>query len=277
MKYICEHFDFQTLYLFLCNCKPKPSLSVKNILFFTLFAALLFVNAHSVRAESGRAKPDAPAENASQINAVPQTGQDKDLVNYWSLWGTIFSGIASLLALIISVKAFNRESKFAEATFWLQLREIFNSPDRRRVHLDLREAKWKNSAPARSEVEEWAKIEEYMGLFEVCEGLLAKKILNQETFVRLYEYRLFNLCKNHEIIKRKLVCEHYDWELFYQLLSRIYGTHWYELFEFLKNKKFAINEVEVEQDLINILNKIERDRYFQHRDTCLESINSRNA
>jgi len=66
-------------------------------------------------------------------------------------------------------------------------------------------------------------IEDYMGLFEVCERMLEQNIINEKMFKGLYEYRVFNFKNNKALAKRKLIYEYFDWVYFYRLLSRLYG------------------------------------------------------
>lgn len=59
------------------------------------------------------------------------------------------------------------------------------SPDRKTVHQDLRQGKWKNISPV--EPCDCVRIEDYMGLFEVCERMLERKIIDEDMFGSLYE------------------------------------------------------------------------------------------
>ena len=113
---------------------------------------------------------------------------DASTLNTLALWGTFLSGLGALAALIISITQINKNSKFNEANFWLSLREIFNTQDRICVHNDLRDAKWKNQIP--NDSKDWIKIEDYLGLFEICERMLERNIVNEKMFNSLYEYRI---------------------------------------------------------------------------------------
>lgn len=176
-----------------------------------------------------------------------------------ALWGTFLSGLGALSALIISIVQIKKNSKISEANFWLTLRESFNSPDRKIVHQDLRQGKWKNTSP--SDNCEWVKIEDYMGLFEVCERMLERKIIDEKMFISLYEYRIHNIITNKELAKCKLIYEYYDWEYFYKLLSRLYGNDWIDFYKFLNTHKFEFNEVKSERDILQKFNEKEEKTY----------------
>jgi hypothetical protein len=52
-----------------------------------------------------------------------------------------------------------------------------------------------------------------MGLFEHCELLIEKKLLDIETFKVIFEYRLSNIIANPIIVKAKLIDEKNSWWL----------------------------------------------------------------
>lgn len=151
-------------------------------------------------------------------------------INDLALWGTFLSGLGALAALVISILQIKKDSKFSEANFWLTLRELFHHSDRICVHNDFRDSKWKSAKP--TENTEWIRIEDYLGLFEICERMLERKIINEKMFRSLYEYRVYNFLQNTEVAKCKLLYEHYDWEYLYKLLNRLYGNHWREMKNF---------------------------------------------
>lgn len=178
-----------------------------------------------------------------------------------ALWGTFLSGLGALAALLISISQIRKDSKFNEANFWLTLREIFHHDNRKCVHNDFRNGKWKESIP--SDTQDWIKIEEYLGLFEICERMLERRIINEKMFKSLYEYRLYNFKQNKEVVKCKLIYEPYDWEYLYRLLSRIYGHKWNDMFKFLGSLKIDFNEINSEEDLLGKMNDIQKQKYDQ--------------
>ena len=180
-----------------------------------------------------------------------------------ALWGSFLSGLGALAALIISIFQTNRNSRISEANFWLTLRESFNSPDRKFVHQNLREGNWKNNAP--TEYCDWVMIEDYMGLFEVCERMLERNILDEKIFRGLYEYRIYNIITNTELTKSKLIYEYYDWEYFYKLLSRLYGNVWMEFYCFLKTKEHDYCVVTSEEDFLSRFNMKEKAIYNEYK------------
>jgi hypothetical protein len=73
------------------------------------------------------------------------------------------------------------------------------------VHANLRpRGKWHASLEEPHIVEEWAKVETYMGLFEYCKELIDAGLLRKDEFKRWYLYRLSNLLANPRIVTFKL-------------------------------------------------------------------------
>lgn len=104
---------------------------------------------------------------------------------------TFLTGVAALSAIVISILQIKKNSRISEANFWLTLRENFDTENRRAVHRDLRLANWKHAPP--SEKSDWIKVEDYMGLLEICERMLDRKIIDKKMFKNLYEYRVYNI------------------------------------------------------------------------------------
>ncbi|MDC7998012.1 hypothetical protein [Gilvibacter sediminis] len=176
-----------------------------------------------------------------------------------ALWGNFLAGLGALSALIISIFQIRRNSKFHEANFWLKLRQMFNEEDRIYVHRELRKGTWISKTPI--DKSEWSKIEDYMGLMEVCEGMLQKKIISETVFKNLYEYRIYNICCNKQVVHQKLIYEYYDWHLFYRLLERLYGEDWKDFYTFISKAKIGYNQVKNENAL---LAKFDADQKIQY-------------
>jgi hypothetical protein len=132
----------------------------------------------------------------------------------------------------------NEDTSRAErARFLLDLRTMFASHDK--VHVDLKPgSKWGairtvleehdaykkyGFAPTEegpSTPQEWAPVEAYMGLFELCEMMLKEDLINEDTFKSLYRYRLTNIMCNKVIVNQKIVDRASGWEGFRALLDR---------------------------------------------------------
>ena len=182
-----------------------------------------------------------------------------------ALWGSFLSGLGALTALIISIVQLKRNSKYSEANFWLTLREMFKVEDRDSVHKDLRKGKWIKTIP--SDKSEMTKIEDYFGMFEICEGMLEKKVISEKVFKNLYEYRIYNILCNKKLVHKKLIYEYYDWRLFYKLLERLYGKKWNEFYVFLSQIKIKYNEVDTEEKFLKKLNDKKKAKYLNFKKT----------
>jgi hypothetical protein len=99
------------------------------------------------------------------------------------------------------------------------------------VHIKLRPGgEWTNSGEGPRKwmsfegprtVEEWASVESYMGLFEHCELMLHKELIDVETFTTVYRYRLNNILGNDRIVYAKLIEAERGWPHFIKLLNRV--------------------------------------------------------
>lgn len=92
--------------------------------------------------------------------------------------------------------------------------------EHRDVHVFLRTPSaqpnnWPHSA------KDWAAVEAYMGLFELCERMMEKRLIDIGTFMNLFSYRVLHIKGNERIVKLKLSSEKEHWRDFLKLLDRI--------------------------------------------------------
>jgi hypothetical protein len=153
---------------------------------------------------------------------------------------TIVGVIAGVAALILT--AFNTRlalantkialgnAKLAEANseatmltnrakFWLDLRASFSKYDD--VHLRLRPGGIWSTGQTPGGPDEWAQVEGYMGLFELCETMLEQDLIDAKTFEEAYAYRLRNIVANEPIRHAKLVVHRDGWTRFIALCERM--------------------------------------------------------
>lgn len=89
------------------------------------------------------------------------------------------------------------------------------------VHLKLRPGgKWSSNSSGPKEPEEWAELEDYMGLFEHCEIMMNLGLIDVQTFSDIFAYRLRNIVANSLICEKKLRQEAESWKKFISLLQR---------------------------------------------------------
>jgi hypothetical protein len=60
-----------------------------------------------------------------------------------------------------------------------------------------------------------------MGLFEHCEAMLKKGLIDLPTFKEIYRYRLINIMSNRRIVIAKLGCNRKSWQGFIRLLDMV--------------------------------------------------------
>jgi hypothetical protein len=143
----------------------------------------------------------------------------RETIELISAWVTILGLPITVVTLILAYVAFARSKKIEEARFWLELREHFLVHNE--VHLNLRNGgKWANSQDGPQSVEEWAKVDAYLGQFELCELMLEQNLINKETFKTQYRYRLHNILQNQRIVD-KLEATAPSWKLFISLCASL--------------------------------------------------------
>ena len=113
-----------------------------------------------------------------------------------------------------------QNTQVSRGQFWLELEKMFAAHDE--VHMNLRPGgTWSKENSGPESIEEWVKVEDYMGLFEHCEALLQKNLIDWEIFDSIFSYRLHNILSNTQIVKAKLVEERDSWKRFLRLLRKL--------------------------------------------------------
>ncbi len=93
--------------------------------------------------------------------------------------------------------------KIAKSDFMLSLRKMFSYHDE--IHFKLRgnTGNWAAGIPEEDQTNKnFAKIDSYLGLFELCYQMYKNDMLNIDEFNNLYGYRLKNIFNNKDIFKR---------------------------------------------------------------------------
>lgn len=125
-------------------------------------------------------------------------------------------------ALILTYRQIRNAYRVTKASFWIEIERLFEKSDN--VHINLRPGgKWVDKSDFTAS--EFSEIEDYMGLFELCERMISEKVIDEETFKTMYKYRLINIVANKNIVKYKLVDEKSDWTEFINLLDRFNITY----------------------------------------------------
>jgi hypothetical protein len=174
------------------------------VLVLLLFAGLVVGEVGRNGAVTNQAGAGQPG---SSLNAV------KNIV-------TIVGVIIAAGSLALTAQNTDLTRRTGRARFWLDLRDQFEKHDA--VHLRLRPGgDWAGARGGPSTVDEWAKVEAYMGLFEHCEIMLDQKLIDESTFEEIYKYRLGNIVAN-DIIRREKLCKRPGgWERFLNLADRM--------------------------------------------------------
>ncbi len=117
----------------------------------------------------------------------------------------------------LTLKQLKSQSKESQARFWLDLNSEFRNYDSAYTALRPRGI-WSTKGPDSND--DWANIDQYLGLFEHCEMLISKKLISKDFFERSYKVPLQNAIQNR-YIWLKLEEEKEYWEDLGKLCSRL--------------------------------------------------------
>jgi hypothetical protein len=152
---------------------------------------------------------------------------DDHAIAFLTFLTTIVGVVAGLFGLFLTWKAVTDAAKQAaqdaiatRATFSVNLRQAFDS--HREVHTKLRPSgPWNGSKTEPSDPTDFAKVELYMGLFELCDELLEQQLVQENIFLAQYMYRLNNLLSNSFVTNAKLTEHRRGWLHFINLCYRL--------------------------------------------------------
>jgi hypothetical protein len=159
--------------------------------------------------------------------------------------------VITLFAWALSFVAYKKNNKISRSSFLLEVRDKFQVERRYNTHIALKNNK---------KVESWADLDDYLGLFEICEIMIQNKSLISIEFKKLYGYRLQNILQNKEVVYHKLVLECDKWDNLYLLLERCFDNH-KKTFRDLRN--FSKNLADREQGIsderfLNIMDNLSK-------------------
>ncbi len=125
----------------------------------------------------------------------------KESIELISEWVTIIGFPFAIVTIFVAYRQFTYSKKVGEAKFWLELRQSFLTHNE--VHLNLRNGgQWTKLDGGPKTLEEWAKVDAYLGQFELCQSMLKNNLINRKTFKSQYHFRLCNIVNNPKIVKK---------------------------------------------------------------------------
>ena len=135
---------------------------------------------------------------------------------------TALSLIFIAISAIASWTQIHKQKKLSVANTHLKLREMFCETNRLIVHSNLRSGGlWAKENNNPTTQEDWIIVEDYLGLFELCEKLLEDKTLDENLFFISYAYRIENILKHKYIMEQKIYNNNENWKLFKDLIKRL--------------------------------------------------------
>jgi hypothetical protein len=146
---------------------------------------------------------------------------------FWTLIVTICAVMVGVGALFYAWRTVEEAKKqarenadYIKAQYWILLRGVFANYDD--IHAKFRPTgAWHGASELSEDVEDVARTELYMGLFEYCDKLLEKKLLDERDFPESYRYRLTNMLTNRWVRIEKLCKIRAGWLAFINLCYRV--------------------------------------------------------
>ena len=135
----------------------------------------------------------------------------------WAAWATIVGLPIVLLGLWLSAQQLRQTRRTVEVQLLLELRSAFAMHSEVNNNLRPNGAWVGNAGP--DNVNEWAMVDAYLGLFEVCNRMLTNEQLSSDMFRNQYYYRLQNI-RQHTGIVAHIVEEREHWTELIALFSR---------------------------------------------------------
>lgn len=137
----------------------------------------------------------------------------------WAAWATVIGLPSVILGIWLSAKQLRQTRLSVEVQLLLDLRAAFAAHSE--VHINLRpEGIWAG-ADGPNSVNEWAMVDAYLGLFEVCNRMLDNGQLSSDMFRNQYYYRLQNI-RQHSGIVDHVLQEREHWTELIALFSRFH-------------------------------------------------------
>jgi len=133
---------------------------------------------------------------------------------------TIIGFPLAILSIFFAGISLRNSKKVEEGKFLIELRKMFS--EHNFVHYKLRNGGvWTTEDnPIPDHTKNWAKIDSYLGLFELCEILIKNGSLTEKHFSRQYKYRLENILENDQIVL-KIKDERDYWSDLLKLIYRV--------------------------------------------------------
>lgn len=140
--------------------------------------------------------------------------------DYWDKITAIASFITALVAvgtLIVAYIQLRSINATDSSRFLLELRDSFSEKRRWKIHRAI-----KNKAQKDLDYLENHKVEvnDYLGLFEICEEMIERQTIPEDTFRTFYLYRLEYMLGNTWILKKLLDDDISYWPKLYKLMNR---------------------------------------------------------
>jgi hypothetical protein len=141
-------------------------------------------------------------------------------------WAPVVAALVAAIALVINAlvlwfnaRQFRLNRAQTEAEFWLKLEDMFSPYND--VQAQLRPGgKWSMTRGPETAAE-WARVEEYLGVFERTKILLDLELITPLRYKTAFSVRLSNIISNQVIVEEKFRRRAPSWSTFLELLKEL--------------------------------------------------------
>ena len=120
------------------------------------------------------------------VNCICEEVACTDIADWITAIATCAAALAAILTFFVARKQLNKIRYTDSSRFLMELRDSFSEKRRWKVHCDIKE----NRVDSNYINERNAEINDYLGLFEICEEMIANGSLDKVIFKKLYYFRL---------------------------------------------------------------------------------------
>ena len=148
------------------------------------------------------------------VNCIGDTIANANGTEWITAIATCVAAVVAVGTLIVAYMQLKRINSTDSSRFLLELRDAFSEEKRWEVHRAIKDSS--NGYLENHDIE----VDDYLGLFEICEIMINKGTMTVEDFKNFYFYRLEYILDNSFILEKLLTEKAFYWANFSRLFKR---------------------------------------------------------
>lgn len=150
------------------------------------------------------------------VRCICEKATNADIANWITAIVTCVATSIAVGALVIAYKQLRRINATDSSRFLLELRDAFSKKHRWKVHCSIKA----NDNGLKYLYNHTAELDDYLGLFEICEVMISKGTMTVRDFSIFYLYRLEYILENNYILNKLVTEKTSYWINFSKLFKR---------------------------------------------------------